>query len=70
MGNRIIHSMLCTGKMDVTGRMILSGPQPVGTKGGAPTWVADVLDDREDITAIVVIRGESGGAIYRRMETD
>ncbi len=68
MGNRIIHSMLCTGKVDITGRVLVSGPQPVGTKGGAPVWVADALDDREDITAIVVICGEHGGAIYRRVE--
>lgn len=60
-----IHGTYCSGKLEFSGCMNMSGPQPIGGNG-APYWVADLFKRFPRIDTIA-LSGEKGSQIYARM---
>lgn len=67
-GNRQpqVHASYSTKQLEIKGLFHLSGPQIVGGEGGAPQWVADVLEAHPEIETIAV-NYNGRGACFSRM---
>jgi hypothetical protein len=61
-----VHGSHAHGPLEIKGRFTSSGPQPIGTDGGCPQWVADLLDQHLDIQQ-VALSGDKWGVVWQRM---
>lgn len=66
---RTIHGAHATGRLTFRGCFHLQAPQPVDNDGGAPEWVADMLDKNPDIEQIA-ISWKDKGIVWSRMKEE
>ena len=64
---KIIHGSHAMGSLEIKGTFHISGPQPVNNEGGAPEWVADLLEKYPEINQ-VALSGEKWSVVWGRME--
>jgi len=66
---RKVGSSYSRAPLEIKGLFHLTGPQPVGVDGGAPTWVADLFDSNPEIKHIA-ISTDKDGIVWNRIPRD
>jgi len=65
---RLIHGAHSINSLEIRGVFNIQGPQPI-CEGGAPEWVADLMDRYPEIQDIA-ISSEKGGVVWSRISTN
>ena len=63
---KTIHGARSTGKLEIRGCFFFQGPQPVDDDGGAPVWVADLMDNNPELNQ-VALSYKDRGVVYSRI---
>jgi len=66
--DRCLHGAHSHTPLEIKGHFHYQGPQPVGCEGGAPQWVADLMDQYPDVECVAINR-KNGGVVWGRIET-
>lgn len=67
--SRQVHAAHSRTRLGLRGQFHMVGRQPVGEAGGAPDWVADVLDAHPEIQQLIV-NYHGSGICYMRVPQD
>jgi hypothetical protein len=64
-----IHGAHARGPLEIKGCFHAQGPQPVDNDGGAPQWVADLMDQYPDVNQ-VAISSDGHSTVWSRISSN
>lgn len=64
---KTIYSSHSNRPLEISGSWFVSGPQPVGTEGGCPQFVADIFNQYPELKTIS-LGFEKSGVVFSRPE--